>query len=137
MECISQPNCKSDMPSAYQGCDPGAGHPPKRLEITTRRELGVPQGDEVEDTPKHRRDLGGRLGLEGTFPGTLSSAPRLRTAHPLCDQLWPGTGRAAIPVAKAVALVDSTWVGPEACRMSELEMWCTVWGPRASRPSPH
>lgn len=122
----SQPNCKSDMTSAYQGCDPGAGHPPKRLEITTRRELGVPQGDEVEDTPKHRRDLGGRLGLEGTFPGTLSIAPHLRTAHPLCDQLWPGTGRAAIPVAKAVALVDSTWVGPEACTMSELEVWCTV-----------
>lgn len=99
----SQPDCKSDMPSAYQECDPVAGHPPKRLEIRTRRDLGVPQGDEVEDTPKHSRDLGGRLGLEGTFPGTvsLSSAPHLRTAHLLCDQLWPGTGRAATPVPTA------------------------------------
>lgn len=78
------------MPSAYQGCDPVAGRPPKRLEIRTRRELGITQGDEVEDTPKHSRDLGGWLGLEGSFLElslSLSIAPHFRTAHPLCDQL--------------------------------------------------
>lgn len=97
------------MPSAYQGCDPVAGRPPKRLEIRTRRELGITQGDEVEDTPKHSRDLGGWLGLEGSFLGTLSlslsPAPHISGQHTPCvtscewapggllpqgPKLWPG-----------------------------------------------